>query len=284
MPARFPDTTFVNQPKTTESQAQHDPSSTCQLIEKSAEKSIRTLGSQNVLKYRRYDYDIEAEMENIDFVAEKTTLPVPRIVVVWEEGNRILSIQGRLEGESLEKALPNLTQEDIERIGKQVGEYLGQLKHITSPLMEMLDKQPVVDRRLFKPMPNSTWRSYSGCATDAEVRVNLSIAIDDNVNLTTMHALMNKMPSAEPFTFSHSDVHEKNIMVKDGNFVGLIHWGLAGFYPSWWEFVNSCELVGDHFPAEFQNMAALEWFTVYQAVRDRPNEPKTLAIIPDYGS
>ncbi|KAI1206243.1 kinase-like protein [Annulohypoxylon truncatum] len=280
MPARFPDTTFEQQEA--EPHIEYDTSLTDQFVEKTGEEYPWAIATDYVLKSRRYVYDMEAEIENINFVAEHTSLPLPKIVASWEQGTRFLAIEERLEGESLDKALPNLARGDVKRIGEQVGEYLRQLKNNTSPLMEMLDGRPVVDRRLFKPLPDSYWRGYSGCATDAELRLNLSLAIDDNVDLNTMHRFMAKMPSALPFTFSHSDVHEENVMVKDGNFVGLLNWGLAGFYPSWWEFVNSCELLSDYFPAELGDENALEWFTIYYAIRERPMEPKTIAMLKEY--
>lgn len=80
---------------------------------------------------------------------------------------------------------------------------------------------------------------------------------------------MAKMPSGLPFAFSNSDVHEGNVMIKDGNFAGLIDWELAGFYPSWWEYINSSPSLSRYFPAQIQNHYALEWFRVYHTIRDK---------------
>ncbi|OTA57147.1 kinase-like protein, partial [Hypoxylon sp. EC38] len=174
-----------------------------------------------------------------NFVADMAKGRVPKIVASWIEGDRFFTIQERIEGESLEDALPKLTQEDLARIGKQVGEFVIELRSITSSQMQMLDGRAVIDRRLFKPLPGSINTLYSVCTSDDQVAANLALPIRHLVEQDTLHELMSKMPSAMPFTFSHSDLHEGNIMVKDGNFTGLIDWELAGFYPRWWEFVNS---------------------------------------------
>jgi hypothetical protein len=47
-----------------------------------------------------------------------------------------------------------------------------------------------------------------------------------------------RMPKGRPYTFSHCDLHEGNIMVDATTmrFRGIVDWELAGFYPAWWEY------------------------------------------------
>ncbi|KAI1373829.1 kinase-like protein [Hypoxylon crocopeplum] len=273
MPARFPDKTVVAKPKTGESQSKPDATPSCRLlIAKPGGRNVWALGSRYVLKNREYYPGSEIETANTSLAEESSGVLVPKMVAAWKEEDRYFTIQDRIEGESLEEALPKLTQEDIARIGQQVGKQLLRLRGTVSGTMQMLDGRPVIDRRLCKPLPASSSGAYSVCVTDEDVRANLSLAIAHRVDKSTLNDLMAKMPSALPFTFSHSDVHEGNIMVKGGNFVGLIDWELAGFYPCWWEFVNSCELLSDHLPATLQDHSALEWFRVYHGIRERPEE------------
>lgn len=199
------------------------------------------------------------------------------------EDNRFFVIQERIEGEPLEDALPKLTQDDIARIGGQVREYLAQLKKITSPQMQMLDGRPVIDRRLFRPIPDSASEACTVCNSQAELAANMARAIRHRIDdELTLAKLMARMPNALPFTFTHSDVHEGNIMVKNGNFVGLVDWELAGFYPCWWEFVNSCEIISDYLHASALERDALEWFRVYHAVRDRSGGEETAQMLDKY--
>jgi len=45
-----------------------------------------------------------------------------------------------------------------------------------------------------------------------------------------------RMPYAEPYTFTHDDLLTGNIMVKDGKLAGILDWESSGYFPVWWEF------------------------------------------------
>lgn len=36
--------------------------------------------------------------------------------------------------------------------------------------------------------------------------------------------------------FTHGDLRQQNIMVKDGNVTGILDWEFSGWYPEYWEF------------------------------------------------
>jgi aminoglycoside phosphotransferase (APT) family kinase protein len=47
------------------------------------------------------------------------------------------------------------------------------------------------------------------------------------------------MPPAAPYTFTHGDLTNVNIMVENGSITGIIDWEMAGYYPVWWEYVGT---------------------------------------------
>lgn len=51
------------------------------------------------------------------------------------------------------------------------------------------------------------------------------------------------MPPAQPYTFTHPDLTDVNIIVENGRLTGIIDWELSGYFPRWWEYV--CTTVGD---------------------------------------
>ncbi|KAI0130798.1 kinase-like protein [Daldinia grandis] len=250
----------------------------CQLlIQKPGDCGIWALGASYILKHRPSYPGCGIEIQNTDFVRSRLKKrqgipPIPKTELCWIEGDRYFTIERRVEGESLNNAFPRLTQQDLARIGQQVGQYLLDLKTITLLHTARLDGRVVNDPRLFKPLTDPSSGDYSVCATDIDLISNLTLSIAHRIDKPNLDAFMAKMPSGLPFSFSHSDVHEENIMVKDGNFVGLINWKLGGFYPSWWEYVNSSRSMSKHFPFQIQNHSALEWFRVYQAIRDKTKE------------
>ncbi|KAI1107425.1 kinase-like protein [Jackrogersella minutella] len=274
MPARFPDRTRVTQPEVTQPQPNATPSGQLPINESDGGEGW-SLGSEYALVSRRDFFDSAIDVRNTDSATEMVSGPALGLFKSWGEGDQFLMVPKPVKVESLEQALPNLTQEDIARIGQQLGKYLLKRKTAISQQMEMLDGGPNLDRRLFKPLPPDTPWEYAVCKSNAGVVANLMLAITDYVDRPTLISFMAKMPSAEPFVFSHSDVHEGTVMVKDGNFARLVGWELAGFYPSWWEFVNCCELLSDHLPKSLQNQEALEWFRVYHAIRELPTGEAT---------
>ncbi len=41
------------------------------------------------------------------------------------------------------------------------------------------------------------------------------------------------MPSAAPFTFTHGDLTDVNILIKDGNLADILDWEASGYFPVW---------------------------------------------------
>ncbi|OTB04222.1 hypothetical protein M426DRAFT_165124 [Hypoxylon sp. CI-4A] len=289
MPARFPDKTFYQRADVVASQAEKEQKEeippSCQLIvKKEGGRDIWALGSKFILKNRKYYPGSEIEAHNTNFAADLTPDDhrIPKIINFWREGDGFLCIQERIEGDSLENMLPTLTQEDLARIGKGLGEYLLKFRNTSAPRMEMRNQEPVIDRRLFQPLLDKPDKKYTVCTSNEDVKQNLAMAIEDRIDRGTLVALMAKMPSATPFTFTHSDLHEGNIMVKDGEFSGIVDWELAGYYPVWWEFVDLCEVISDHLPAEVKHEAALEWFRVYHAIRDGTDREEVARMVDAY--
>lgn len=65
--------------------------------------------------------------------------------------------------------------------------------------------------------------------------------------------LRERMPPAGPFTFTHGDLTNVNIIVKDGHLAGILDWEASGFFPVWWEFTCAGICYGSE---------DLEWKTV----------------------
>lgn len=52
-------------------------------------------------------------------------------------------------------------------------------------------------------------------------------------------SLPEMLPLGHRIFFTHGDFRPLNIMVKDGNVVAIIDWGLSGWYPEYWEFATA---------------------------------------------
>ena len=76
--------------------------------------------------------------------------------------------------------------------------------------------------------------------------------------------LLDKMLLAMPghggeFVFTHGRLNPQNVLVKDGEVVGLLDWGEAGYYPRYWETVKAAFWQADlEFFLEAQERGVLE--------------------------
>jgi thiamine kinase-like enzyme len=52
------------------------------------------------------------------------------------------------------------------------------------------------------------------------------------------------LPQSHQICFTHGDLRQQNIMVKDGNVVAIIDWELSGWYPEYWEFTKALLIWG----------------------------------------
>lgn len=190
-----------------------------------------SLGSKYILKERSTEPP-NFESVNLQFLSSKTTIPIPEQLEEWEEDGRYFQIMKRMRGKPLEQAWPTMSQEEKERVASQTAEYLKQLRGLHSDRMEGLGGQPIYDGFLF----GSDYRKGHGpLSSDDELWAEMSESIA-HVPEEVRVKLRERLPTGAPYTFTHGDLTDVNIMVEDGNLVGIIDWEGAGYFPVWWEF------------------------------------------------
>jgi aminoglycoside phosphotransferase (APT) family kinase protein len=64
-----------------------------------------------------------------------------------------------------------------------------------------------------------------------------------------------------PLCFTHGDLNPFNILVREGNVVGIIDWEFPGWYPHYWE----------HTSAWFGNVTKTEWQGKLDQILDKPH-------------
>lgn len=220
---------------TSERQSYCDYKSHLCLFYEASRRGVWSLGSQYILKDREStppDY----EPQNTRFLQKMTTIPVPSTVLEWSEpDDTSLRIVKRMEGIPLTKAWPNLQEDEKRNIAKQTCEYLAQLRTLQSDWIEGLDHKPIYDSFLFSGPDNTP---YGPLKSDDE----LWDAMAGNIKQLpskVQQVLRQNMPPATPYTFTHGDLSQANILVKDGQVTGIIDWEVSGYLPRWWEFVKT---------------------------------------------
>lgn len=72
-------------------------------------------------------------------------------------------------------------------------------------------------------------------SSDDELWAEMSLALKQ-VPEQLRSKLRQRMPTAAPYTFTHGDLTNVNIMIENGDVVGILDWESSGFFPVWWEF------------------------------------------------
>ncbi|KAB8229001.1 aminoglycoside phosphotransferase family protein [Aspergillus alliaceus] len=163
------------------------------------------------------------EAPNLWFVQANTSIPVPTVVECWkEEDDHALLLTKRIPSEPLSTAWLKLSADQRETIAKQTADYLLQLRELQSDRIQALDGYP---------------------ATDDKLKAEMECGLQESVPETVRQRLRRRMLPATPFTFTHGDLTNLNIMVQDCSFTGIIDWETSAYLPVWWE--HACTLITD---------------------------------------
>ncbi|EEQ89145.1 hypothetical protein RJZ56_007805 [Blastomyces dermatitidis] len=225
---------------TTERQKHCNYKSHVNLFYEAGDRGVWSLGSNLILKDRGARLPT-IEVPNIQFVQEKTSIPVPTVVESWNEGEHTLILMKRIPGEPLSNVWPQLSTGQKEMIARQTAEYLLELRKLQSDNIQALDGRPVYSNFLFKDKDSEL--PHGPLASDDELWADMERGLKETIPEAARIRLRHCMPSATPYTFTHGDLTNVNIMVENGSVTGIIDWEMSGYFPVWWEYV--CTSVPD---------------------------------------
>lgn len=175
-----------------------------------SDRGVWSLGSKFVLKERGTSHR-GYEVPNIQFVQEKTSIPVPDVVDNWEEDDCAFTLSRRAPGETLHEAWPKLSNDEKENIAKETAEYLTQLRKLQSNKVQAFGGRPVYCNFLFPgKKSDQPFPSYGPFSSDDELWVEMEKGLH-KVPKAARERLRNRMPPAEPYTFTHADLTDVNI-------------------------------------------------------------------------
>jgi aminoglycoside phosphotransferase len=203
-----------------------------------SDRGAWALGSKFILK-ERSNSPPNFEAKNIRFLSNNTTIPIPSVVDEWtEQDGRYFELTKRIPGEPLSAVWATMSLSDKERVAKQTAEYVLQLRQLQSAQIQSLGGQPVYSTFLF---PNGYGVPHGPLSSDDELWAEMEKSLQRLPNMARQW-LRSRLPPSRPFTFTHGDLTNVNIMVENGNLTGIIDWEASGYFPVWWEY--TCAGIG----------------------------------------
>ena len=174
------------------------------------------------------------EASSTTFLQEHTTIPIPHILKDWVDTttNSYFEILERIPGQTVEEAWPTMSAEQKSHITRQTATALGQLRKLQSHRMQGIDDNPLLCFFLLG--------GRSGpFDSDEELWAAMAANLPETIPLKAKDALGKRMPTAKPYTFSHTDLAICNVMVQDsGDLAAIIDWEYGSFCPVWWEYTK----------------------------------------------
>ncbi|RPA97755.1 kinase-like protein [Choiromyces venosus 120613-1] len=227
-------------------------------------RQIYDLGNGHLYKFRPHrDGVYESDIHTM--IRSATRIPIPKIYYEWvttegthrdgSGGVRVHHmIMEKVKGEPLYKVWKHLNLQDRGKLVHQFRNYLDQLRGITCLSVCSFDGGPLHDDHGF--LFDSGYICQGPISDHQSLWLAMTSDLRRSSSPTIKKALLELrsiMPGCFPAVLTHTDLHQGNILVHDGNISAIIDWEDAGFFPRWMEYVKYYP-VSNAPELEFQNL------------------------------
>ncbi|KAK7177369.1 hypothetical protein PSPO01_16586 [Paraphaeosphaeria sporulosa] len=211
-----------------------------------------------------------AEAATMRFIAQQTSIPVPKVYYSFLYKNQAHIVMERIKGEALASAWKNLSQDARVNIIAQLKDMIQELRALQPPPgtgVESCVHGSLYDSRLPHGAPRfgpfKTIQDFHRW-----LRANIEATqIGNHVTTEEADEIKNMIATQEGDwpapVFTHCDLNPFNILISMNKVVGIIDWEFSGWYPHYWECTT----------AWFGNQTRTEWQSIlYSLVGPYPKE------------
>jgi Phosphotransferase enzyme family len=180
------------------------------------------------------------EASTIEFVAQNTSIPVPKIYCAFKHKRCTYILMERVKGESLGCGWVLRSPESKAKILKQLTGMVESMRRLRplSPAVANIDGGRLWDCRLpgksldFGPFENvDAFHSY----LRGGIREKSDNLPPDVNELMELHDREGSSP-----VLTHGDLNSFNIMAEGDRITAIVDWETAGWYPYYWEYTTAC--------------------------------------------
>lgn len=197
------------------------------------------------------------EAEAMHLASTRTSIATPKLInayILDGVGYIVMSYEA---GEPLEQYLDRVPKRDQDRAVQQLREYVSQMQDITGDFIGGVDRSPCRDGIFEAGYGDYTKYSYGPYPNETSFNEGLVQALQDRLPKDFLEKEQEKDVESLFFNseymlyqtvrdlknhkivFTHGDLHPGNIIVRADGTVVLLDWGLAGFWPEYWEFYRA---------------------------------------------
>ncbi|TFK33826.1 kinase-like domain-containing protein [Crucibulum laeve] len=197
----------------------------------------RRLGLNTFLK-RGHRIDL-AEAETLAYVAEHTSIPVPKVRRACCSDEITYIVMDLVDGVELSSVWYKMSGIAKRRVIDQLKDYLAQLRSLKPPTNGAIAS---VNSGPLRDIPRVGVGQFGPFANQDEFHhfLRAGCSLDMFKDMEGGHNFINTYTQQYEIKFTHGDLAPRNIMVKkDGTVTGLIDWDCAGWYPEYWEYTKA---------------------------------------------
>ncbi|EPE33705.1 Protein kinase-like (PK-like) [Glarea lozoyensis ATCC 20868] len=186
------------------------------------------------------------EAATMKYIAEHTSIPVPKIYCSFVYNKRAYMVMERIQGDTVAAIWFQLSEESRSRILEDLKRIILELRRI-KPAPGTGVQSCVGGSLRDCRMPRSCPR-FGPFKTIKEFHLWLreyllpSEILDkpDNTRSSDVSMMVAHQDREYPHPiFTHGDLHPQNILVRDDKIVGIIDWEFSGWYPNYWEYTSA---------------------------------------------
>ncbi|KAL4936823.1 hypothetical protein BDV06DRAFT_204158 [Aspergillus oleicola] len=197
-----------------------------------------------------------AEAEAMHLVSTRTTIPCPKLLSAYILDGIGYIIMSFEEGEPFRLYWNRASESQRDNAIQQLRDFVNQMRQIKGDYIGGLDSSPCRDGIFECGFGNFRDYSYGPYKTEADFNEGIIQALRDRLSKTTLqrekedpesifwsreHQLYQTVRELKghEIVFTHADFHPRNMVVRSDGTVVILDWGLAGFWPEYWEFYRA---------------------------------------------
>lgn len=171
------------------------------------------------------------EAQNFLYIRQNTSIPVPRVLMAFEQDGVGYLVMERVGGKQLAQAASDLTPEELQSIAVQLADIAQQIRSLPLPIQVLGDRKGHPYRNdFFTPQ---YWEEGADVIPAEAFR---SIEEFHNYWLSRS-GLDEPLPDIQFYSIvpTHGDLNSRNILVRGGTISTIVDWDTFGLYPDYWE-------------------------------------------------
>jgi len=202
-----------------------------------------------------------SEAKTMVYIASHTSLPVPKVYCAFKKGKFTYIVMERIKGAQLNRCWRSAGAKGQEHLRAQLRAFLKELRSLPPPRPGQVgdvNYSKLYDDRI-EPV------GFGPFETARDFHKFLRNGITKPVEDPELDQLITDQDKEYSTCFTHGDLSSFNILVRDGQVVGIVDWEMSGWYPEYWEYTSAwhvnlydewwrpeIEKILDAYPAELE--------------------------------